>query len=196
MRINEEIAARVHAELDEEPPPPAAEPRRRRTRRTEDLGQSSKRARREPTLEEGIEEAARRFPTLSGEAASSGEGAVDPDVQDEDGDHEMGHLEETAMSDITHSIPLPKFQSGQSCLHWWASWMKDAAEVPLAHNGRKRPRWYSADTIMYLRYDAIKYCGIMQVPQHLYDIRGWNGQGETVPEKFIRAREPGASSLH
>ena len=85
---------------DEEPPPPEAEPRRRRTMRTEDLGQSSKRARREPTLEEGIEEAARRFPTLSGEAASSGEGAVDPDVQDEDGDHKMGHLEETAMLDI------------------------------------------------------------------------------------------------
>ena len=75
--------------------------------------------------------------------------------------------------------------------------MKDAAEVPLTYNRKKqRPCWYSAEILTYLRYDAIKYCGIMQVPQHLYDIRGWNGQGETVPEKFIRAREPGASSLH
>ena len=66
-------------------------------------------------------------------------------------------------------IPLPKFQPGQSCLQWWASWMKDAAEVPLTYNRKKqRPCWYSAEILTYLRYDAIKYCGIMQVPQHLY----------------------------
>ena len=96
-RINEEVMR--HSEGMMEEPPPEEEPkRRRRTRRTEDVGQFSKRARtseeapREPTLEEDIEEAAQRFPTLSGEADA--EGGVAPDERDGDGDHEMGLIDE------------------------------------------------------------------------------------------------------
>ena len=93
-------------------------------------------------------------------------------------------------------IPLPKFQTGQSCIQWWAKWMSNAAEVPASYNRKSRPAWFPSEINTYIRYGAIKYCGIMQVPQHLYDIRGWDGHGETVPEMFISAREPGASSLH
>ena len=88
----------------EEPPPEEELKRRRRTRRTEDVGQSSKRARtsgeasREPTIEEDIEEAVRRFPTLSGEADT--EGGAAPEDRDGDGDLEMGLISETEMMDI------------------------------------------------------------------------------------------------
>ena len=68
------------------------------------------------------------------------------------------------------SIPLHKFQNGQSCIQWWAGWMKAAAEVPKSYNKKTRPAWFSAEISTYVRYDAIKYCGIMQVPQHLYVI--------------------------
>jgi hypothetical protein len=66
------------------------------------------------------------------------------------------------------TIPLQKFQTGQSCIQWWAKWMNEAAEVPASYNGNSRPAWFSSEISTYIRYGPIKYCGIMQVPQHLY----------------------------
>ena len=65
-------------------------------------------------------------------------------------------------------IPLPEFGNGQSCIQWWAGWMQDAEEVPKSYNKTDRPKWYSAELLSYNSYGAIHYCGIMQVPQHLY----------------------------
>ena len=67
-------------------------------------------------------------------------------------------------------IPLQKLQTGQSCIVWWAKWMKNAKEVPKSYNTKSRPAWYSGEIVTYVRYDSIQYCGIKQVPQHLYVI--------------------------
>ena len=101
-RINENIAARVEENLggERDEPPVEEAPRRRRTRRTEGVEQSGKRARTsgEAPREPDIEEAVRRFPTLSGEADT--EGGAAPDDRDGDGDMEMGLISETEMMDI------------------------------------------------------------------------------------------------
>ena len=65
-------------------------------------------------------------------------------------------------------IPKAKFATGQSCFQWWAKWMLLATEMPESYKGNNRPQWYSSEIVSYKCYGAMQYCGIMQVPQHIY----------------------------
>ena len=93
-------------------------------------------------------------------------------------------------------IPKPKFATGQSCFQWWAKWMLTATEMPKSYKENNRPKWYSGEIMSYSSYGAMRYCGIMQVPQHIYASNLSNGTSELVPEMFLMAREPGAKSRH
>ena len=91
-------------------------------------------------------------------------------------------------------IPTAAFMCGQSVLHWWAHWMKDAAETPRHYNRRNRPAWFSAEIADYYRYGDIKYAG-QTMRAHQYHVCNWNGRYETVPEPFLMKREGVDSGL-
>eukprot|EP00973_Karenia_brevis_P066483 9241355-Karenia_brevis.AAC.1 len=45
---------------------------------------------------------------------------------------------------VSHRRPKPRFQCGQSVLHFWAGWMPGCEKAPLQVRKKDRPKWYSA----------------------------------------------------
>ena len=45
------------------------------------------------------------------------------------------------------SRPAPQYRMGQSVLHYWASWMSGAANVPRKFSEKDRPKWVSAEIL-------------------------------------------------
>ena len=71
---------------------------------------------------------------------------------------------EAAAAATAAPMPAPLFRTGQSVLHWWASWF-DSAEVPVMQlrggSGSKkgRPAWFDADIVAALEPKATRYAG-------------------------------------
>ena len=66
--------------------------------------------------------------------------------------------------------PAPLFANGQSVIRWWASWMKEATELPASYNKLNRPNWYSAQILTYVGWKEDRnYCGVPQAC-HFYAV--------------------------
>ena len=55
--------------------------------------------------------------------------------------------------------PGPQFLTGQSVLHWWSSWMAQAAQPPARIRGKGRPAWFDATILASLGKMDIRYAG-------------------------------------
>ena len=78
-----------------------------------------------------------------------------------------------------------KLSTGQSVLHWWAGWFASATEPPMQLRKKLRPAWFDATIIMALGFRDVAYAG-RQWREPCYQVGGWNGAREVVPEPFIR----------
>jgi hypothetical protein len=64
-----------------------------------------------------------------------------------------------ASSSLSSQDPGPQFLTGQSVLHWWSSWMAQAAHPPTRIKGKGRPAWFDATILASLGKMDIRYAG-------------------------------------
>ena len=77
---------------------------------------------------------------------------------------------ELASREVGPARPERLYGPGQSAIQWWASWMKEAPELPQSYNKSNRPKWYSAEVTAYVGWIIDrKYCGVKQTG-HFYAV--------------------------
>ena len=57
------------------------------------------------------------------------------------------------------TVAAPIFSTGQSVLHWWASWFSTATKPLLQLKGNSRPKWFDATIIMSIGCTECVYAG-------------------------------------
>ena len=61
----------------------------------------------------------------------------------------------------------PRFRTGQTVHHFWASWFPTAVEPKVQLQGTSRPKWYSAGIVAALGKKTLRYAG-HEFHEHVY----------------------------